>query len=220
MRWRVARSQPSVRSSRAVSDVFTTSLRHSAGSVGIVEARREHSLYGICAFALAATVITACGGTAGPAAITSGSSAMSKSSDPLRGTWHTSRLTARQVVSAFQRAGGTRAAGETFFKQIGQGNTKRYVVISIHLSDGSFTEYESSDGSPADEESYLASYRESGPTMTLTSTNPGDTCVGTYRFSISNGTLRFHVLHQCHAHDAPYNTTLFATYPYTRGRRS
>ncbi len=84
------------------------------------------------------------------------------------------------------------------------------------LSDASFFETESADGGPA-HESYLATYRVSARSITLTSANPGDSCVGTYGFTITGGKLRLRVIRQCNGADGPFNTTLFASFPYTRG---
>jgi hypothetical protein len=94
---------------------------------------------------------------------------------------------------------------------------RRLVVLSMHfLSDGSFFETESDDGGPA-QESYLATYRIFGSSLTLTAANPsGHSCVGTYAFTSRDGRLRLHVVRQCNASDGAFNTALFATFPYTR----
>jgi hypothetical protein len=95
---------------------------------------------------------------------------------------------------------------------------RRFVVISMHfLGDGSFFEAESDDGGPT-HEGYLATYRVSESSLTLTAANPGGpSCVGTYAFTITDGRLRLHVLRQCNGPDGPFNTALFATFPYRRG---
>lgn len=165
-------------------------------------------------------LLAACGASSSSVSGSSaGSSSVSPSSisiapDPLQGTWHTGHLTALQVARAVQAAGGTRAGGSSFFSKFG---ARRFVVISMHfLSDASFFETESADGGPA-HESYLATYRVSARSITLTSANPGDSCVGTYGFTITGGKLRLRVIRQCNGADGPFNTTLFASFPYTRG---
>jgi hypothetical protein len=134
--------------------------------------------------------------------------------DPLQGTWHTAHLTASDLARAVHAAGGTKAEGASFSSEFG---ARRFVVISMHFqSDGSFFETESADGGPA-HEGYLATYRVSGSSMTLTSANPGDSCVATYAFTITDGKLRLHALRQCKGLDGIFNTTLFASFPYTGG---
>lgn len=164
-------------------------------------------------------LLAACGGaTSSASGSSAGSSSESPSSvstapDPLQGTWHTAHLTAIQLSKAVQAAGGTKAEGISFSSQF---RARRFVVISMHfLSDGSFFETESADGGPA-HEGYLATYRVSGSSMTLTSANPGDSCVGTYAFNITDGNLRLQVLRQCKGDGGRFNTTLFASFPYTR----
>jgi hypothetical protein len=135
--------------------------------------------------------------------------------DPLQGIWHTAELTRSDVVDAFMAAGGSKSAGAAFFAQLG-GGTRHTVMISIQFQDGIFMDFEAADGG-APHEAYLATYKEStSSTMILTSTNPGDRCVGTYAFDVKGDVLRLHALDQCKDNDGPYNTTLFASFPYTK----
>ena len=136
-------------------------------------------------------------------------------SDPLEGIWHTGRLTQSDIVDAFVAAGGTEAAGEEFFAQLG-GGTKHYAVITMEFAGGLFTETESADGGTPIE-GYLAAYTETASSsIVLRNLDPSDHCVGTYSFDVSANTLTLHTMHQCSGNDGPYNTTLFATFPYTR----
>jgi hypothetical protein len=162
---------------------------------------------------MTALAVAACGSSGGAARTASGSSA--GAGDPLQGNWRTAHLTVSQVTNAFQAAGGSKRAGRAFFSQLG-GGAKRFVVISIQFMEGSFTEHESADGGIA-QEAYLGSYKETGSKMTLTSRNPGDSCVSTYTFAIRGKELRLRSVRPCNAHDGPYNTTLFASYPFSRG---
>jgi hypothetical protein len=50
----------------------------------------------------------------------------------------------------------------------------------------------------------------------LTSTNPGDRCVATYAFDVRGDVLRLHALDPCKDNDGPDNTSLFASFPYTK----
>ena len=137
--------------------------------------------------------------------------------DPLQGTWHTAKLTESDVVDAFVAAGGSKGTGAAFFAHLG-GGTKHTAVISIEFQDGDFTEFEAADGG-APHEAYLATYAKTAPsTLVLTSANPDENvpCVGTYSFDISGHVLRLRLLHQCKGHDGPYDTTLFASFPYTK----
>ena len=129
----------------------------------------------------------------------------------LEGTWHTGRLSERDVVSAFMAAGGTREDGQAFFSQLGGGAT-RYAVITLRFQDGSFVQFESGDGgSPIT--GFEATYRVS-EIGTLTIAAPG--CTGTYSFQVEDRRLRLHVIHQCRRHDGPYSTTLFASFSLTK----
>src|SRR5437870_3847245 len=60
----------------------------------------------------------------------------------LEGTWHTERLSERDIVSAFVAAGGTPEKGRAFFSQLGDG-ARQYAVITLRFQDGSFIQFES-----------------------------------------------------------------------------
>jgi len=60
---------------------------------------------------------------------------------------------------------------------------------------------------------YIARYQVADD-GSLTLDNPA--CIGTYRYDQSGDTLRLRVVKQCSGHEEPYNTTLFATFPFTR----
>ena len=147
------------------------------------------------------------------------SSISAMASDPLQGIWQTGRLTSSDVAAAFVAAGGSRSAGAAFFSQLG-GGAKRTAVISIEFQDGAFTEFEAADGG-SPREAYLAAYDVATPsTMVLTSTNLGDVCVGTYTFRITGQFLRLRPSPQCQAHDGVFNTTLFASFPFTHSEEN
>lgn len=157
-----------------------------------------------------------CGGSsAGPAASPppTSSASSSTSSDPLSGSWTTGMLTRAQVLAAFQAAGGTRAAATSFFAGVA-GKATQWIIIEMDFNAGSFTEHESSDSGDR-QEAYLASYTlPTDGELVLTSANPGDTCVGTYSYSVQGHTLRLHAKQQCPESDGIPNTTIFASYPY------
>ena len=175
----------------------------------------RRSLLTCSAVASLACLLAACSGStsSGSAGSSSVSPSVSIVSDPLLGTWHTGHLTPLQLARAVQAGGAARAEGRSFASEFG---ARRFVVISMHfLADGNFVETESTDGGPT-HESYLATYRVSGTSLRLTSANPGDSCVGTYAVTMTDERLRLHVRHQCSGGDAPFNTALFGTFPFTR----
>jgi hypothetical protein len=132
----------------------------------------------------------------------------------LEGTWRSAPLTERDVVRAFVAAGGTETTGRAFFSQLGTG-PRRYAVITLRFDNGSFTELESADGGPP-LAGYHAGYSVSSDGV-LTISSPLR-CTGTYSFAIDKGRLRLRVVHQCGRHDGVYNTTLFASFVFTKQR--
>jgi TRAP-type C4-dicarboxylate transport system substrate-binding protein len=131
--------------------------------------------------------------------------------DALAGTWTTAKLTESEVVRAFVAAGGDEKEGHAFFAQLG-GGAKQYAVISIALQDGVFKEYESGDGGPP-VNGYEGRYSQvNDGTLNVDS----GSCTGTYGYELSGDTLVLRVLNQCSSHDGPYNSTLFASFPFTR----
>ena len=130
----------------------------------------------------------------------------------LEGTWQTGKLSEQDVVSSLVAAGGTAEQGRAFFSRLGTGGAKHDAVITLRFQGGSFVEFESGDGGPPIT-GYQATYRIS-TVGTLTIASPA--CTGTYSFRVQEGQLRLHVIHQCARHDGPYNTTLFASFPFTR----
>jgi hypothetical protein len=134
-----------------------------------------------------------------------------QSGSVLQGTWHTERLSEREVVTAFVADGGTAEEGRAFFSQLGGGAT-RYAVITLRFQNGSFVQFESADGGPP-VTGYQAAYRVSQPGM-VTISEPG--CTGSYFFHVTGRQLSLHVFRQCRTHDGPYNTTLFASFPLTK----
>jgi TRAP-type transport system periplasmic protein len=132
-------------------------------------------------------------------------------SDPLAGTWMTAKLTESEVVRAFVAAGGAEGEGHAFFAQLGGGATQ-YAVITLTFQNGVFKMYESGDGGPR-AIGYEARY-EVTPDGTVSLDAPP--CLGTYRYDLTRDTLRLRVVEQCSVIDGPYNTTLFASFPFTR----
>jgi hypothetical protein len=128
----------------------------------------------------------------------------------LEETWRSGRLRERDIIRGFVAAGGTAKVGRAFFAQLGDG-AEHYAVITLRFEGGSFVEFESSDGGPP-----IAGYEA---TYTVSSngvlTIAARTCTGTYSFSVEGDQLRLTVIHQC-VRDGPYNTTLFASFPFTK----
>jgi hypothetical protein len=130
----------------------------------------------------------------------------------IQGTWRSGRLSEQDVVRAFVAAAGSAKIGRAFFAQLGDGAT-RYAVITLRFEDGSFVEFESGDGGPP-VAGYEATYKVSKAGILTISSR---TCTGTYSFSVvEDRQLRLNVIHQCSADDAPFNTTLFASFPLTK----
>jgi TRAP-type C4-dicarboxylate transport system substrate-binding protein len=131
--------------------------------------------------------------------------------DPIAGSWTTAKLTESQTVRAFVAAGGSEKEGHAFFSRLG-GGAQHYALITLVFKDGIFDEYESGDGRPQ-VNGYEALYKIA-PDGTLTLAAPG--CAATYRYDLGGDTLRLHVVTQCSGHDGLFNTTLFASFPFTR----
>jgi hypothetical protein len=175
---------------------------------------RSHRLLGMT---IAATVLIAgrSSSSGQSKAPSSAPGSVPQFANPVEGFWLTQKLTKAQIVQAFVAAGGSAAAGTAFFAGIG-GGARTFVVIDIHLEDGQFSETERADNGIA-YEGYLATYAlSSGSTMTMTSTNPRDTCVDRYTYVVSGSTLRLHDVAPCKQRDGIYNETLFGSFPYTK----
>ena len=156
--------------------------------------------------------------TSGPTYVSPASTtpSPSASASPMDGTWQTAHLGESDVASAFVAAGGSRNDGLAFFQQLGDGPGKKYAVITLKLLGGTFSEFESGDGSPP-VQGYEATYEISSGDVLTVSTPPGENaCTGSYSFNVEGNELRLHVIKQCASHDGPYNTTLFASFPFTR----
>jgi hypothetical protein len=129
----------------------------------------------------------------------------------LEGTWRSAKLSERDIVRRFVAAGGTAKEGRAFFAQLGGGAT-RYAVITLRFEGGAFVEFESGDGGPP-VTGYEATYAVSKEGI-LTIAEPS--CTGTYSFRVEGRRLRLTMRRQCARHNGPYNTTLFASFPFNR----
>jgi hypothetical protein len=129
----------------------------------------------------------------------------------LQGTWRSGKLSERDIVGHFVAAGGTAKEGHAFFAQLG-GGAKDYAVITLRFRAGAFVEFESGDGS-APVTGFVATYTVSKAGI-VTIASPR--CTGAYSFNRENRQLRLTVIHQCSRHDGVYNTTLFASFPFTK----
>jgi TRAP-type transport system periplasmic protein len=132
--------------------------------------------------------------------------------DPVAGSWTTANLTESQIVRAFVAAGGSEKEGHAVFSGLGNGS-RDFAVLSMTFQDGFFVAYQSGDGRPqveTDKRRYVVADEDN---LTLSS---GD-CIGTYRYDLSGHTLALHVvkLEGCGV-DAPYSTTFYASFPFTR----
>jgi TRAP-type C4-dicarboxylate transport system substrate-binding protein len=125
------------------------------------------------------------------------------SNDPLAGTWTTAKLTESQIVRAFIAAGGTEKEGHQVFSGV---ENMGFAVITIVFEDGDFS-------GNYDHRTYVLG--DHG-TVTLHDNTPD--CIGgvRYRYDLKDDTLRFHVVRQCSGGDGPYNTTFYASFPFTR----
>jgi hypothetical protein len=128
----------------------------------------------------------------------------------LEGTWQSGKLSERDIVDQFVAAGGTAKEGHAFFAQLG-GGTKHYAVITLRFRAGAFLEFESGDGG-APVTGFEATYTVSKAGI-VTIASPR--CTGTYSLSRERQ-LRLTVIHQCSRHDGVYNSTLFASFPFTK----
>jgi hypothetical protein len=129
----------------------------------------------------------------------------------LEGTWQSGKLSEQDIVDQFVAAGGTAKEGHAFFAQLG-GGAKRYAVITLRFRAGAFLEFEGGDGG-APVTGFVATYTVSKAGI-VTIASPR--CTGTYSFNRENRQLRITVIHQCSRHDGVYNTTLFASFPFTK----
>jgi hypothetical protein len=179
---------------------------------------------------LGAALLAACAGAGstfahgGTAQTTLGTAAATTSPparSPIEGTWRSGKLTKAEFLRAYDATGGGTVGsrfetGPSFFGQLG-GGARRYAVITLRFKSGYFSELESGDGRPS-VVGYTATYRVSGRTLVLVSLRPDPTvCTGIYTFTIRGSQLRLHVRRQCAArHDGPFNTTLFASFPFTK----
>lgn len=136
--------------------------------------------------------------------------AQASADDPLQGTWQTATLSESDIVHAFVAAGGTEADAHDWFAQLGGGATES-ARIQLVFSNGALDEYESGDGGEfvhGDSRSYSID----GDTVTLVASD----CEGTYSVHVEGDTLQPAVINQCSGFDAPYATSLYGTFPFTR----
>lgn len=130
--------------------------------------------------------------------------------DPLQGRWQTEPLTEGQIVHAFVAAGGTESEGHSFFQQLGGGATEQ-AVIMVDFQHGTLDEYEGADGGTfvhGDSRGYTIE----GDTATFFT----EDCTAKYSLAINEDTLRMRVISECPGHDAPYGTTIYGSFPFTR----
>lgn len=129
----------------------------------------------------------------------------------IEGTWRSQRLSESDVVDGFVAAGGAAREGHAFFGRLG-GGARQYAVITLRFEAGSFIQFESGDAGPP-VAGYEATYTVSKDGI-LTIASPR--CTGTYSFGVEDRQLRLTLVHQCARHDGVYNTTLFASFPFTK----
>ncbi len=136
--------------------------------------------------------------------------------DPLEGTWETSPLSPEDFVGAFEAAGGSEREGKAVFAHLGNGAITS-AVITMRLQDGIFAVFEAGDDGVASQ-GYEATYELLGD-GSLRLTDTGATgCVGKFTYRVQGDRLTLQVVKyvkQCRV-DATYNTTLFASFPFTR----
>jgi TRAP-type transport system periplasmic protein len=131
--------------------------------------------------------------------------------DVVAGTWQTAQLTESEIVQAFVAAGGSEKDGHELFSGMREGSTT-YAVITLQFQAGLFKQFQSGgDGKLL--EGSRGTYQIAGDdTITMT----GCQDFQLYRFDLNGDTLRFYVVTPCSTENAPYETTLFASFPMTR----
>jgi hypothetical protein len=145
-----------------------------------------------------------------PAGCTGSAPGQSTHGNPVAGSWQSGHITKEQWIHAFIAAGGRETEANAAWVQ------QRYFVITLRF-DRSFTEFQSDDGKPAIQ-GYSATYMIVGDHSLAIGNRTEDAgaCVGTYRYQVRGDTLRLRVLKQCAGWDGPYNTALFAAFPFTK----
>jgi TRAP-type C4-dicarboxylate transport system substrate-binding protein len=129
--------------------------------------------------------------------------------DPLQGRWESKTLTEGQIVQAFVAAGGSESDGHDFFAQFG-GGAEKSVRFRLDFEHGAVDQYESGDGrsfAHGDQRAYSSNGHE------LAFTAPG--CVAKYKIALHQDELRLRGK-ECSGQDAPYATTIYGSFPYTR----
>ena len=171
---------------------------------------------GILAAALLVVTGAACSSES-PSVVRSGTTSAAASTpageptDPLEGTWETDLLSPEDIVSAFEAAGGSEREGKAFFAQLGEGATTS-AVITIKLLAGSWVEFETGDGGVTINGDQRTYELLGDGSLRLTTTD----CVGTYTYREQGDRLTLQVVKQCSGNDAPFATTLYASFPFTR----
>ncbi len=170
---------------------------------------------GILAAALLVVTGAACTSES-PSVVRDGATAAAASTpagaptDPLEGKWKTGPLSQEDIVSAFEAAGGSEREGKAFFTQLGDGATTS-AVITIKLRAGAFAEFETGDDGVIQGDLRTYELLGDGSLQLI-----GAGCVGTYTYRVQGDRLTLQVVKQCSGFDAPFSTTLYASFPFTR----
>jgi hypothetical protein len=143
---------------------------------------------------------------------------------PLDGTWQTGHLSEKDVVDAYVAAGGTAKDGRAFFEQLGYVPGKTYAVITLKFQAGTFSEFESGDGSPP-QQGGSGSYELVGSNEVRITDDPRDSqCVATWRYVRQGDTLALQYVddnnHCSHPLEVPgpidpAGPTILASFPFT-----
>lgn len=170
--------------------------------------RRGVTLIAIC------MILAACGGgdTTDDGAAPDPSESVAPT-DPLEGRWETARLTQDEVVDAFVAAGGSSEVAAGWYAELGGGpEVSDYVVFGLNLLGGEYVEIDSGpDGPPIEGDEGFYEVVDEG---TLRLGNDG--CMSTYDYEADGTTLEMSVSEACESQDAPFASTLYGSFPFTR----
>jgi hypothetical protein len=136
--------------------------------------------------------------------------AVDTTDDPVQGLWESDPLTEGQVVQAFVAAGGAESEGHAWFEELG-GGPEESVTLRIDFQHGSMAQTNSAGGGPFVDGDGSA-YTVEGGLLTLVRTG----CEGTYEVRLTTDTLRLLPIEPCPGHDAPYEQTIYGSFPFTR----